>query len=186
VVGISTFQWDQMTRFVIGCRVLHLSPLCRLLQSTGNIIPPTHTNTQTYTLHTHRIVPCLSVTKDEVWIGNRFIGHFYTRNETNNYDILTKFNTQKIHCTYSTQKAFSVFTSRCFVAAFNGGGSPFSGFPNYPFFSISFLLHSTTTDRVRVRVILRPTVSRPVCLGIKHTSRAYDQIFITVRPLLGC
>jgi hypothetical protein len=42
------------------------------------------------------------------------------------------------------------------------------------------------TDESSLSLMLRPTVSRPVCLGIKHLHRAYDQIFITVTQLRGC
>jgi hypothetical protein len=35
-------------------------------------------------------------------------------------------------------------------------------------------------------LILRPTVSQPVYLGIKNSSGTYDQIFITFRHLLVC
>jgi hypothetical protein len=40
------------------------------------------------------------------------------------------------------------------------------------------------TFLVESSLMLRPKVSRPVCLGIKHPCGAYDQIFITVRQLL--
>jgi hypothetical protein len=40
--------------------------------------------------------------------------------------------------------------------------------------------------RVESSLLLLPTVSRPVYHGIRHSSGAYDQIFITVRQLRVC
>jgi hypothetical protein len=39
---------------------------------------------------------------------------------------------------------------------------------------------------LNLSLMLRPTVSRPVCLGIKPPSEACDQILITVRQLRVC
>jgi hypothetical protein len=39
---------------------------------------------------------------------------------------------------------------------------------------------------VRFKVMLWPTASQPVCLGVRHPSGAQDQVFITVRQLQVC
>jgi hypothetical protein len=45
---------------------------------------------------------------------------------------------------------------------------------------------AATYMSLSLSLTLRPTVSRPVYRGIKHSSGAYDQIYITVRQLRVC
>jgi hypothetical protein len=51
---------------------------------------------------------------------------------------------------------------------------------------LSYCSVRLTASRVESSLMLRPTVSRPVCLGIKHPSGAYGHIFIAVRQLRAC
>jgi hypothetical protein len=52
--------------------------------------------------------------------------------------------------------------------------------------SSSLRLLNWTELSLNLSLTLRPTVSRPVCLWIKHASGAYDQIFIIVWQLRVC
>jgi hypothetical protein len=51
----------------------------------------------------------------------------------------------------------------------------------YTVYKSVLTLFSEATPELSLSLMLRPMVSRPVCLGIKHPSGAYDQIFISVR-----
>jgi hypothetical protein len=76
-----------------------------------------------------------SVTIDGFWIDDRIIGLFDTAR-----DYILQFTRTRVHG--------HIFTSRCSVAAFNGGRSPSSGFPKlWPASDDSFSHQQVTTTK---------------------------------------
>jgi hypothetical protein len=81
---------------------------------------------------------------------------------------------------------FSVFTSRCLVAASNGGGAPFSGFPNCPRPQLPVSHFSQLKLSIKVNVTLRLAIYRQsVRLGTKPLCmyRTYEyNMLLTIPP----
>jgi hypothetical protein len=63
---------------------------------------------------------------------------------------------------------------------------PFSSPPTTRRVTVEVFDPASTNFWLSLSLMLRPMVSRPVCLGIKHQPGAYDQIFITVGQLRVC
>jgi hypothetical protein len=124
----------------------------------------------------------MSVTIDGVWIGNRI--HWTLK------QLVTTFYGSLSHTDYCSPSRFSLrflvaaSISVAFWAFLSNGSCPRWLAP----FSCSSrtVLTSSQLPNSKFKVMLRSTIRRPVCLGVKHPSVAEDYIFVSVRQLRVC
>jgi hypothetical protein len=123
---------------------------------------------------------CVCVTLDAVRIGDRIYCTIIRLLTTSNYSVIVNRHTLPI-TRAQVKSSQSAFTSRSLVTDLNNGDSSASTFTSL--LSGEYLTTERLLSWVELSFMLRPTVSRPVCLGIKHPFGAYDQIFINCMPI---
>jgi hypothetical protein len=100
-----------------------------------------------------------------------FVDHLRIVN-TSNYNTLANSCTRLLTKAHTKSSQF-VFTNRFLVTDSNN------------VLCIRPYWLANVSQLTKLSLILRPAVSRPVCLGIKHPSGAYDQIFYYCQTVAG-